>query len=47
MADLSAAERVGASRMVVSLASFWRRVPRAATPLAVGSSEDVLTAAVY
>lgn len=47
MALLSAADRVGASRMVTSLGSFWIRLPRAARPLAVGSSEDVLTAAVY
>lgn len=47
MALLSAADRVGASRMVTSLASFWSRLPRAARPLAVGSRDEVLTAAVY
>ena len=47
MALLSAEDRVGASRMVTSFASFCSRLPRAARPLAVGSREEVLTAAVY
>lgn len=47
MALLSAADRVGASRMVTSLASFCSRLLRAERPLAVGSRDDVLTAAVY
>lgn len=47
MALLSAGERVGVCRIETSLASFSSRLPRAARPLAVGSSDDVLTAAVY
>lgn len=47
MAVLSAEDSVGASRMVTRWLSFLIRLPRAARPLAVGSSEEVLTAAVY
>jgi len=47
MALLSAAVRVGASRMVTSLLSFCSSAPSFSMPLAVGSSVCVLTAAVY
>src|SRR4051812_35613911 len=47
MALLSAGLRVGVSRMETSFESFWITLLRAAMPLAVGSREEVLTAAVY
>ena len=47
MADLSAEERLGAPRMVLSLVSFSSRVPRLARARAVGSRAEDLTAAVY
>lgn len=47
MADLSAGDRVGASRMVASFASWETRLPSLFRAVAVGSTEDDLTAAVY
>lgn len=47
MADLSSALRVGAPRIVASLASFSTRPPSLPRAVAVGSREEVLTAAVY
>jgi hypothetical protein len=47
MDDLSAALRVGACRMVDSLASFSTMAARLVRALAVGSRLDDLTAAVY
>lgn len=47
MADLSDAESVGVARILTNFSSFFRRLPREASDLAVGSREDVLTAAVY
>ena len=47
MADLSAGVRVGASRMVASLASWETRLPSLLRAVAVGSTEEDLTAAVY
>jgi hypothetical protein len=47
MALLSETVSVGIVRMETSFVSFCSRALRAATPLAVGSREAVLTAAVY
>lgn len=47
MADLSAGVRVGAWRMVFSFASWETRPPSLFRAVAVGSSEEDLTAAVY
>lgn len=47
MADLSAGVSVGAARMVASLASWETRLPSLFRAVAVGSSEEDLTAAVY
>lgn len=47
IADLSPADSVGASRMVVSFGSLTIRLPRLERARAVGSRVDVLTAAVY
>ena len=47
MAFLSASLRVGVSRIAASLASLTYRSPSAFRALAVGSSVDVFTAAVY
>ena len=47
MAFLSASVRVGAWRIVDSLASFWMSSPSLETAAAVGSRVEVLTAAVY
>lgn len=47
MADLSSALRVGAPRIVTSLVSFSMRLPSLPKAVAVGSREEVLTAAVY
>lgn len=47
MADLSAGVRVGAWRMAASFASWLTRPPSLFRAVAVGSSEEDLTAAVY
>lgn len=47
MADLSAGVRVGAWRMAFSFASWVTRPPSLFRAVAVGSSEEDLTAAVY
>jgi len=47
MPDLSEALRVGANRMEESLASDLKEAEREAMALAVGSREEVLTAAMY
>jgi len=47
MPDLSEALRVGARRMEESLASDLKEAEREAIALAVGSREEVLTAAMY
>lgn len=47
IADLSSGLSLGVDRTCVSLMSFTKRLLRLAMALAVGSSVDILVAAVY